>query len=129
MNIIRFEPGDGTSYYVIYYKLSVGEQREIGGGADMLFGFGAHSDQPYRCFPFLSRGGGGVGYMDFSYYAEKMGNQSLFTVTVGLVVFGKLTGREIGGFPRRRPYYDDVIASWRSDWEAQLAPLREGASV
>ena len=127
MNIIRFEPGDGTSYYVIYYKLSAEEQREIGYGADILFGFGARSDQPYRCFPFSSRGG----YMDFSYYAERMGNdQSLFTVMAGLVIFGKLTGREIGGFPRQRPDgYADIIAAWRSDWEAQLAPLREGISI
>lgn len=122
MKTVRFEPGDGTRYNVLLHLLSLRERFAYGGlgdGPAYLFGMNG-SDQHVRVFPFQQ----GAGYLDLSYYTEKMsprGDVPLYTLAAGLIVLGYLTGRSVGGFSDRLK--EQIDREWNDDWRDQLAPL------
>lgn len=114
--IKRFEPGDGTAYYVLFHRLSDREKHGEYGGADVLFGFGAMSDTPRNFYPFVTTPGS---FLHEDYFQSKMGIAHPWTRVAAMIVFSHLTGRPAGG-----PVYDrvaaDILRDWRSTWSVPL---------
>ena len=124
MRIVKFEPGDGTAYMVLFHRLTAEERHEIGGLSEgaVWFGFGTASLYDFPSHPFQ-----GHGYLDISYYLEKMSKDQKRTYThvVGHRVLCMLTRRE-----SLQPSLDtammDQFERWEPNWPDQLAPLMDG---
>lgn len=134
MLLTRFEPGDGTSYLVVFHPLTDAEYEALG-LADKsglaLFGFGPRGGVPIRTNLFRIVPGT---YLHEDYLTEKLGvngEWSPWTLTAALLAFEYLADREVGGST-----YDEcsteVLRSWQPrplnrnglTWRAQLDPLK-----
>ena len=117
MKIVRFEPGDRTSYRVLFHRMTPEECSAVSApdGA-VLFGFNGGGSMPWHYYHFNASPD--EGFLHISYYAEKMGDPQRWTLTAGLRVFEYLTGREAIG---------DLVSweelDWKPNWRDQLAPL------
>lgn len=124
MKIVRFEPGDGTSYVVAFHPLTADDRKAVGGIEEggVWFTFGGASQYDLRTHAFQSHG-----YLAFDYYVEKMTYPGLhdkdagynYTNAVGHRVLCYLTGRDEGS---HRP---DNIAKWMNHFEAWEVNWRE----
>jgi hypothetical protein len=120
-NIIRFEPGDGTSYRVLFHRLNQDEADAVGGvsAGAALFGFGAGDMRPMRVSVFQPDG-----FLHLGYYQGRMGEDQPWTLRAGYAALCHLTGRE--GQPEET---DHIVTEWDSKpyrWRDQLDPLTEG---
>ena len=124
-SIVRFEPGDATSYQVMFRFLTADEAGAVGGfsAADtpVLFAFGARGAREWRAHVFQSDG-----FLHAGYYQTKMGEDQPWTAIAGLIVLGYLSGREIGGSPEDDHRKAEVLGAWRGDWQYELLPLVGG---
>mgnify|MGYP001580777204 CR=1 FL=1 len=116
--IVRFEPGDATSYRVLLHVLSAEEARAVGGvdAGAYLFGFSTGGMRPLRAAVFQPGG-----FIDQSYYAEQMGSGiHHWTLRAGIIVLAYLTGRD---YAADDPDIQRVLAEWHEDWQDQLLSL------
>ncbi len=118
MKIVRFEPGNGTSYYVMRHDLTPEDQGAMRVLPGILFGFGVWGDTPYRVYPFLL----GIGVMHEDYFQEKMCIPNVWTRVAAMLVFSAITGRPSYGRNYERVMWD-VLTEWKTDWQEQLVPV------
>lgn len=126
MRIVRFEPGDGTSYIVAFHPLTEDDRKAVGGisEAGVWFTFGGASQYDLRTHTFQSSG-----YLDFGYYVEKMSRPGKdesqdYTLAVGHRVLCHLTGREGNPYPPELlNRWSHNFEQWHRRWREQLDPL------
>jgi hypothetical protein len=123
--IVRFEPHDGTSYLVIFHRMTDAEKAAVGGfddGPVVLFGFSERS-VPIKTYAFRDSGGG----MAYGYYSEKLDIKQggEWTGVAGSMVFEALTGREIFNYGHEEKIHRAITHEWGDDWADQLRPLLE----
>lgn len=113
MKIVKFEPGDATSYRVLFHRLDKSEREAIGGLDDgaVLFGFCAGDLRPMPTSVFQP-----YGMLDIGYYQGRMNHVAPWTTRAGLTVLAHLTNRPV--------LFDDaLLAEWVADWQHQLQAL------
>ena len=107
--LFSFEPGDGTSYWVLF-----GQQQETW-GAYTIFGFGEHNS-PFIVFPLQ-----GISHISFATFTRLLRfdiSSSLYLGDVEYIeqaawaVFCVLVGQQAD--------LGEIVAQWRPDWRAQL---------
>lgn len=128
MKIIKFEPGDGTSYQVLYHPCTPEEQALLGGR--VLYGFGLRG----KAITSYAFNPGGV--LMPSYYCEKLdpqGSETAWTIVAGMLVYCALTDTELGirtadwrdgEATDGERCYAGILHEWDANWMDQLTSLR-----
>ena len=107
--LFSFEPGDGTSYWVLF-----GQQQEMW-GAYTIFGFGEHNS-PLTVFPLQ-----GISHISFATFTRSLRfdiSSSLYLGDVEYIeqaawaVFCVLVGQQDN--------LREIVDQWRPDWQTQL---------